>query len=105
MLAADPSPPGEGEARVILNGELTSAQRLAPLAGESLISTSDTAFTRLLASTKLPSRVTEVLRTMLPPPGMTQAWNFSVLGSKRTTVFGLVPDSLYQMTSLIADMP
>src|SRR2546425_10560408 len=64
-----------------------------------------TALTRLLASTKLPSRVTEVLRTMFPPPGIAQLWNFSVLGSKRTTVFGVVPDSLYQITSLIAEMP
>jgi hypothetical protein len=31
-----------------------------------------TAFTRLLARTKSPSRVTEVLRTMLPPPGIAQ---------------------------------
>ncbi len=61
--------------------------------------------TRLLASTKSPSRVTEVLRTMLPPPGIAQLWNFAVLGSKRTTVFGVDPDSLYQMMSLIAEMP
>src|SRR6266496_3346103 len=64
-----------------------------------------TALTRLLASTKLPSRVTEVLRTMFPPPGIAQLWNFSVLGSKRTTVFGVVPGSLYQMVSLIAEIP
>ena len=61
--------------------------------------------TRLLASRKLPSRVTDVLRTMLPPPGIAQLWNVSVFGSKRTTVFGVDPDSLYQITSLIADMP
>ena len=35
-------------------------------------------FTRLLASSQLPSRVTEVLRTMLPPPGIAQLWNFSL---------------------------
>src|SRR5438094_9047432 len=64
-----------------------------------------TALTRLLASTKSPSRVIEVFLTMLPPPGIAQLWNFVVLGSKRTTVFGVVPDSLYQMTSLIAEMP
>src|SRR6266404_4954651 len=69
------------------------------------ILTKVTALTRLLASTKSPSRVTEVLRTMLPPPGMVQLWNFSVAGSKRTTVFGVVPDSLYQMMSLMAEMP
>ena len=42
---------------------------------------------------------------MLPPPGIAQLWNFAVLGSNRTIVFGLDPDSLYQMTSLIAEMP
>src|SRR5260370_10916660 len=62
-------------------------------------------FTRLLASKKLPSRVTDVLRTMFPPPGIAQLWNFSVLGSKRTTVFAVDPDSLYQMIPLIAEMP
>src|SRR5205823_3529785 len=61
--------------------------------------------TRLLARTKLPSLVTSVLRTMLPPPGIAQLWNFPVLGSKRTTVFGAASDSLYQMTPLIAEMP
>ena len=64
-----------------------------------------TLFTRLFASTKLPSSVTDVLRTMLPPPGIAQLWNFAVLGSKRTMVFGVEPDSLYQMTSLIVEMP
>src|SRR5438552_785311 len=64
-----------------------------------------TALTRLLASTKSPSRVTDVLRTMLPPPGIAQLWNLEVLGSKRTIVFGVVPDSLYQMMSLMAEMP
>src|SRR5215813_14125211 len=64
-----------------------------------------TALTRLLASTKSPSRVTDVFRTMLPPPGIAQLWNFSVFGSKRTIVFGVVPDSLYQTTSLIAEIP
>src|SRR6266508_3559549 len=47
----------------------------------------------------------EVLRTMSPPPGIAQLWNFALLGSKRTSVFGFDPDSLYQMTSLIAEMP
>src|SRR6266478_1776352 len=69
------------------------------------ILTKVTALTRLLARTKLPSLVTDVLRTMLPPPGIAQLWNFVLLGSKRTTVFGVDPDSLYQMTSPIAEMP
>src|SRR5882757_171205 len=69
------------------------------------IATNVMPFTRLLASMKLPSRVTDVLRTMFPPPGIAQLWNFAVLGSKRTTVFGVDPDSLYQMMSLIAEMP
>jgi hypothetical protein len=46
-----------------------------------------------------------VLRTMFPPPGIAQLWNFALLGSKRTTVLGVDPDSLYQMTSSIAEMP
>ena len=37
-----------------------------------LIVTNVTAFTKLFARTNLPSRVTEVLRTILPPPGITQ---------------------------------
>ena len=32
-------------------------------------------------------------------------WNFPVLGSKRTTAWGVDPDSPYQMMSLIAEMP
>ena len=75
------------------------------LAQSLFIVTNVTSFFRLLASKKLPSRVTDVLRTMLPPPGIAQLWNFSVLGSNRTTVFGVDPDSLYQMMSLIAEMP
>src|SRR6516162_9418059 len=70
-----------------------------------LIVTNVTAFTKLFARTNLPSRVTDVLRTILPPPGITQLWNFSVFGSKRTTVLGAASDSLYQMTSLITEMP
>src|SRR5204862_6580538 len=75
------------------------------LANHLPICTSVTSSTRLLASTQLPSRVTSTLRTMLPPPGMVQLWNFSVFGSKRTMVFGLASDSLYQITPLILEMP
>src|SRR5262249_24349098 len=69
------------------------------------IRTSVTLFVRLLASTKLPSFVTSVLRTMLPPPGIAQLWNVSFFGSKRTTVFGRASDSLYQMTPLMTEIP
>ena len=58
---------------------------------------------RLLAVTGLPSGVTSILRTMSPPPGMAQLWNFSVFGSKRTMVFGLANDSLYQSAPLAKD--
>jgi hypothetical protein len=61
--------------------------------------------TRLFAVTGLPSRVTLMLRTMSPPPGIAQLWNFSVFGSKRTIVFGLAPDSLYQSAPLAKTMP
>ena len=53
-------------------------------------------FVRLFASTGLPSGVTSMLRTISPPPGIAQVWNCSVPGSKRTMVFGLAADSLYQ---------
>src|SRR5215471_2287123 len=64
-------------------------------------STRPTWLTRLFAVTGLPSGVTLMLRTMSPPPGIAQLWNFSVLGSKRTMVFGLAPDSLYQSAPLV----
>src|SRR5581483_6107019 len=70
-----------------------------------LICTKVTPLTRLLARTKSPFFVTDVLRTMSPPPGMVQLSKFSVAGSKRTTVLGLVPDSLYQTTPLMTEMP
>src|SRR5262245_10392116 len=65
-------------------------------------STSPTSLVRLLASTGFPSRATSILRTMSPPPGITQLWNFSVAGSKRTMVLGLAPEFLrrFQMTEL-----
>ncbi len=53
--------------------------------------------------TGLPSGVTSMLRTMSPPPGIAQLWNFSLAGSKRTMVFGLAPDSLYQSRALGED--
>src|SRR5206468_3158539 len=71
----------------------------------SLISTSATRFTPLQAIARLPSRVTDTLRTTPPPEGIAHVWNFSVFGSKRTTVFGFTADSLYQMTSWIDVMP
>ena len=44
-------------------------------------------------------------KTTPPPDGIAHVWNFSVFGSKRTTVFGFTPDSLYQITSRIDVMP
>ena len=69
--------------------------------GPPLISTSPTLLTRLLAMTGSPLRSTSMLRTMSPPSGMAQVWNFSVLGSKRTIVFGFAADSLYQTAPLV----
>src|SRR5262245_48302151 len=68
-------------------------------------STRPTWLTRLLAVTGLPSRSTSILRTMSPPPGIAQLWNFSVFGSKRTMVLGLTPDSLYQSAPRAKTMP
>src|ERR1700722_1168586 len=70
-----------------------------------LTSTTPTWLARLLARIGLPSRLTSMLRTMSPPPGIGQLWNFSVLGSNRTMVFGFAPDSQYQMPPLVAAMP
>jgi hypothetical protein len=72
---------------------------------EFFISTKAIPFTPLQASHKLPLGVCTMFRTTPPPDGMIQVWNFSVLGSNRTTVFGLVFDSLYQMMSPTAVMP
>src|SRR5262249_34329663 len=80
-------------------------RRFAPRNDGYLISTKVTAFTRLFASTALPSRVTSMLRTMSPPPGIAQVWNFCVCGSNRTTVFGLAKDSLYHSAPLVKTMP
>src|SRR6185369_16420665 len=102
---------GEQRLRAFQLGQLLRGQHAAPpvvgFASASVyfwILTRVTSLVRLLASTKSPSRVTSVLRTMLPPPGMVQVWNFSLLGSKRTTVFGEASDSLYQMMPWIAEM-
>src|SRR5690348_3580534 len=84
---SDPPPSGEGKER------------------PHFTSTRPTWFTRLFAVTGLPSCVTDMLRTMSPPPGMAQDWNFSVFGSKRTMVFGLANDSLYQSAPLVKTMP
>src|ERR1044071_7381904 len=69
------------------------------------IVTRPTMFNALSAITMLPSRVVIMFRTTPPPAGIAQLWNFSVLGSKRTSVFGFTADSLYQMTPLRNVMP
>ncbi len=50
---------------------------------------------------RLPSLVTQKFRMMPTPEGIVQLWNFSVFGSNRTRASGLIPDSLYQITSLM----
>jgi len=67
--------------------------------------TSATRFRPLQANTRLPSAVAIMLRTIPPPEGIAHVWNFSVAGSKRTTVFGLTADSLYQMMPFTATIP
>ena len=54
-----------------------------------------TLFTPLHAKYNLPSLVAAILRTTPPPEGMGVVENECVFGSKRTSVFGLTPDSLY----------
>ena len=58
-----------------------------------------------MASTRLPFGAAIMWRTTPPPDGMAQDWNFSVLGSNRTSVLGLTADSLYQMMSFATVMP
>src|SRR5437016_4577770 len=67
--------------------------------------TKATRFRPLQAITRLPSGVAIMLRTTPPPDGITQVWNFSVLGSKRTSVFGLTADSLYHTMSFRVVIP
>ena len=59
----------------------------------------------LSAIARFPSFIAIIFRTTPPPDGIVQVWNFSVLGSNRTSVFGFTPDSLYQMMSLYVVMP
>jgi hypothetical protein len=66
-----------------------------------MIITNARAFTKLFARTNLPSRVTEVLRTILPPPGIGQLWNFAVFGSKRTIMFGVACQIEFRLIHLI----
>src|SRR5882762_11133526 len=79
--------------------QLHTRRYFAPIAILSLffIVTSATTFSPLSVRTSLPSVVCIMLRTTPPPAGITQVWNFSVLGSKRTSVLGRTPASLYQM--------
>src|SRR4030095_7247642 len=70
-----------------------------------LTSTHATRSRPLQAKTRLPSFVGIMLRTTPPPDGMIHVWNFSVFGSKRTSVFGLTADSLYHTMSFTAVMP
>src|ERR1700741_800391 len=107
--AAHAAPTAPRKSRREPNGEIASAananEEVFQESGHFGISTSVTSLTRLFARTKLPSRVTDVFRTMFPPPGIAQLWKLAVFGSKRTTVFGVASDPLYQMMSLIAEMP
>src|SRR5689334_19295238 len=70
-----------------------------------LMDASATRLTPLHAIAMLPSRVVIMLRTTTPPDGMSQFWNFSVIGSNRTSVFGRIPDSLYQIAPFATVMP
>ena len=56
-----------------------------------------TLFTPLHARYSLPSRVATILRTTPPPEGIGHVLNAAVLGSNRTSVFGLTPLSLYHI--------
>src|SRR5207302_9577498 len=68
-------------------------------------STSATLLMPVSAIARFPSFIAIMLRTTPPPDGIAQVWNFSVLGSNRTRVFGFTWDSLYQMISLYVVIP
>lgn len=59
----------------------------------------------LSAMAMFPLGVAIMLRTTPPPEGMDQVSNVSALGSKRTSVFGRVPDSLYQIAAFSTVIP
>src|SRR5690349_7297693 len=59
--------------------------------------TTPTLFTPLHAIYTRPSTVAAILRTVPPPDGIFVRAIASVLGSKRSSVFGCTPDSLYQI--------
>src|SRR5215467_14936127 len=69
------------------------------------ISTIPTMLRPLIAMAILPSRVGIMWRTIPPPLGICHVWNFSVLGSNRTRLYGRVFDSTYQILSSITVMP
>src|SRR3989475_13168913 len=63
----------------------------------ALISTLVMASTSLSASHKLPSGPTTMWRTTPPPDGrIGHVWNFSVVGSNRTSMLGVALHSTYQ---------
>src|SRR5579885_1625974 len=96
-----PRSPGLLQRSAAWDAPAEDAARGLPL----LISTMAIPLTPLQASQRLPSGVGIMFRTTPPPDGIVHVWNFSVLESKRTTVFGFTPDSLYQMTLPIVVMP
>ena len=74
---------------------LLAIAEFAPLA----ISTNAIVSTPLHASARFPLDVVAMLRTTPPPEGIGHRSNFSLLGSKRTSMFGDVADSAYQISS------
>src|SRR5437588_2347586 len=73
----------------------SSAMHAARKGGQRAGATTPTLFTPLHAIYTRPSAVAAILRTVPPPEGIFSRAMASVLGSKRTSVFGITPDSLY----------
>src|SRR6516164_2082512 len=86
-------PPTQDPMQVISGGPRRALGCPKPTATHRA-STTATLFTPLQARYRRPSRVATIFRTVPPPEGMASLPNASVLGSKRTSVFGLTPDSL-----------
>jgi len=76
--------------------QLTALLAIAQFASLA-ISTNAIVSTPPHASARLPLDVVAMLRTTPPPEGIGHRSNFSLLGSKRTSMLGDIADSAYQI--------
>src|SRR5438874_13587132 len=112
MSACSPAePPASGpafaESRLACTAAVIATDVCSRLLNYLGNSTTATLFTPLQAKyRRCPSGVATMLRTTPPPEGMGVVLKCFVLGSKRTSVFGCTPDSLYHtVPSRVTAMP